>query len=178
MKVKQKRILKLEYILLHQLIPYENNAKIHTITQLEGISESISQFGFKQPIVIDKNKVIVAGHGRYEAAAALGYEELPCIIADDLTEEEVKAYRILDNELAKGATDLIKLELELSHLQFDFAPFKVEFSRREIDLSKSQEKEIKDQTEFNVLINCNNEHEQQKIYEEMQQRGFECKLIM
>jgi ParB family chromosome partitioning protein len=178
MKKPTKKDIQFKYVPLHTIHPYENNSKVHTVTQLEGISESIKRFGFKQPIVIDKQNVIVAGHGRYEAAAALGYEELPCIIADDLTDDEIKAYRILDNKLAEGATDIMKLELELSLFQFDFTPFKVDISPRPIDLSHDEDKPIKDQTEFTVLISCNNENEQQKIYEEMQQRGFECKLIM
>lgn len=170
--------MKIKYVGLHLITPYENNAKIHTVKQLEGITESIRTFGFLQPLVVDKDNVIVAGHGRYEAAAALGYEELPCVIVDDLTEKQIGAYRILDNKLAETGTDPYKLQIELEKLDFDFAPYKIDLQTSKLDLSRDQEKEIHDQTEFTVLISCNNENEQQKIYEEMQQRGFECKLIM
>jgi len=118
---------------LHEIKPYENNVKQHPIKQLESISNSIKQFGFKQPIVLDRNNVIVCGHARYEAAATLGLELLPCEIADELSEEQISAYRILDNEIAaQGYTDLIKLNVELEKLpDFDFKPFNIEFPKVE-----------------------------------------------
>ncbi len=177
--MKKEKNIVVKYVPLHLLVPYENNSKIHTVNQLEGISQSIKDFGFLQPIVIDTNNVIVAGHGRYEAAAALGYQGLPCVVADDLTENQIKAYRILDNKLAEGATDIGKLQLELGTFEYDFKPYKIDLSTAKLELAPpSNDKEIHDQTEFTVLINCNNEHEQQDIYNEMQKRGFECKLIM
>ncbi len=110
---------------LHLLRPYEKNAKKHPVMQLEGIAQSIKQFGFKQPIVIDINNVIVAGHGRYEAAATLGIEEVPCVVADDLSKEQIRAYRILDNKLSESGMDLDILAIDMNDLDFDFAPFGV-----------------------------------------------------
>ena len=114
---------------VHQIKPYENNVKKHQIHQLEAITNSIRDFGFRQPIVIDKNNVIVAGHARYEAAATLGLEKVPCELAGDLTEEQINAYRILDNKIAEmGATDVQALEIEISKLpEFDFKPFNLSF---------------------------------------------------
>jgi DNA modification methylase len=113
---------------LHLLRPYENNVKDHPVKQLEAITNSIKEFGFRQPIVIDKNNVIVAGHARYEAAAALGFDEVPCELAHDLTDEQINAYRILDNEIAKqGTTNISALQTELDKLHnFDFSPFNIE----------------------------------------------------
>lgn len=113
---------------LHQIKPYENNVKKHPVKQLEAVLQSIKQFGFRQPIVIDKNNVIIAGHARYEAATALGLDEVPCEYADDLSDESVKAYRILDNEIAaQGYTDKVAMNLELLKLpEFDFKPFNLE----------------------------------------------------
>ncbi len=101
----------------HQLKPYEHNAKLHTVKQLQGITESIKRFGFKQPIVIDKHCVIVAGHGRYEAAAALGMKEVPCVVADDLTKEQIREYRLLDNTLAQTGFDYEELKIELEEMK-------------------------------------------------------------
>ena len=71
---------------INKLIPYENNAKIHTKDQIDRIAKSITLTkGLRQPIVIDKNNVIVCGHGRYMAAKQLGYEVVPCELVDDLT---------------------------------------------------------------------------------------------
>lgn len=114
---------------VHEIKPYEKNVKKHPVKQLEAIVSSIKKFGFRQPIVIDRNNVIIAGHARYEAAAAMGLTEVPCEYADNLSEEDVKAYRILDNEIAKqGSTDVEMLMQELASMpDFDFSPFNVEF---------------------------------------------------
>ncbi len=117
-----------KYIPLHEIKPYENNAKLHPVKQLQGLSKSIGDFNFLQPIVIDKNNVIVAGHGRYEAAAAIGMAEVPCALAEDLTEDQIKAYRLIDNELAKTGTDFDILQLEVASLpDFPFEDYGVEF---------------------------------------------------
>jgi len=100
---------------IDELIMYENNPKIHTDEQIDKIAKSIELTkGLRQPIVIDKNNVIVVGHGRVQAAMQLGLETVPCELADDLTDEEIRAYRLIDNELAKGDSDLDLLEQELA----------------------------------------------------------------
>lgn len=119
---------------LHQVKPYDNNVKIHPTKQIESIKHSIKSFGFRQPIVIDRNNIIVAGHARYDAAVSLSIKEVPCEYADDLTEEQINAYRILDNEIAKqGTTNIEALNVELSKLpNFDFSPFNIDFPALEI----------------------------------------------
>ena len=95
------------------IIPYEKNPRKND-EAVKYVAESIKQFGFKVPIVIDKNNVIVAGHTRYKASKKLGLKEVPCIVADDLTEEQIKAYRLADNkvaELAEWDFDLLGEEL-------------------------------------------------------------------
>lgn len=113
---------------IKDIIPYENNVKVHPVRQLESIVQSIKTFGFRQPLVIDKNKVIVAGHARYEAASTLGMESVPCEMADELSPEQINAYRILDNEIAKmGTTNTEALNLEIAKLpDFDFEPFNLD----------------------------------------------------
>lgn len=120
--------MNVQMIPLHEIKPYENNIKEHPIKQLEAITHSIKTFGFRQPLVIDKNKTIVAGHARYEAAATLGMESVPCEMADNLTDDEINAYRILDNEIAKMSTTNIEaLNIEIEKLpNFDFEPFNLE----------------------------------------------------
>lgn len=97
-----------------EIKPYEKNPRKND-GAVEYVANSISEFGFKVPIVIDKDGVIVAGHTRYKAAQELGLEKIPCIIADDLTEEQVKAFRLSDNkvgELAEWDFDLLGDELD------------------------------------------------------------------
>lgn len=140
-------------IQLHQIKPYENNVKKHPVAQLEAICNSIKQFGFRQPIVIDRNNVIICGHARYEAAAAMGMSEVPCEYAGDLTHDQVNAYRLLDNEIAKqGTTDLQMLQIELTKIpNFDFKPFNVEFKKIDVDIPKMTEpQQIRDK-----CLQCN-----------------------
>lgn len=106
--------LKIEYLNIGDLKPYENNPRKNE-EAVKYVANSIKEFGFKVPIVIDKDNVIVAGHTRYKAAKKLGLEEVPCIIAEDLTEEQIKAFRLADNKVAeqsKWDNDLLGLELE------------------------------------------------------------------
>ena len=99
---------------IEEIKMYENNPR-NNDGAVEYVANSIKEFGFKVPIVLDKNNVIVAGHTRYKAAKLLKITEIPCIIADDLSDEQVKAFRLIDNkaaELSSWDIDLLNLELE------------------------------------------------------------------
>ena len=111
---------------LKDIKPYEKNPRKND-NAVEYVANSIKEFGFQQPIVIDKNNVIVAGHTRYKASKKLGLEKVPCIIADDLTDEQIKAYRLADNKVSeKSEWDVDLLQDELSEIlnidmeMFDF----------------------------------------------------------
>lgn len=109
---------------LADIKPYEKNPRKND-NAVQYVAESISQFGFKVPIVIDKDNVIVCGHTRHKASIELGLEKVPCIIADDLTEEQIKAYRLADNKVAEQAGwdfDLLSGELA-DILSIDMADF-------------------------------------------------------
>lgn len=102
---------------LTSIRPYENNPRDNEAA-VAFVANSIREFGWKQPIVIDKNGVIIAGHTRYKAAQTLGLKSAPCVIADDLTEEQVKAYRLADNKVGEIATwDFEALEEELDAIE-------------------------------------------------------------
>jgi site-specific DNA-methyltransferase (adenine-specific) len=106
---------------LNDITPYEKNPRKNK-DAIDPVAESIKQFGFKVPIIVDKNKVIVAGHTRYQAAKKLGLTEVPCIIAEDLTPDQIKAFRIADNKVAEIATwDEKLLSEELDELKDLFA---------------------------------------------------------
>ena len=109
---------------LAELTPYAGNAKKHDSTQIANVAESIRQFGFVQPIVIDQNGVIVIGHCRALAAKKLGMKEVPCVCVDDLTQEQVNALRIVDNKSNESPWDFDILHDELAELDlrdFDFS---------------------------------------------------------
>lgn len=105
---------------LSELQPYENNPRKNDAA-VPYVAESIKRYGFKVPIVIDKDGVIVAGHTRYLASIELGLETVPCIVADDLTEEQIKEFRLVDNKTSEFAGwDFQLLDEELQTLDFDF----------------------------------------------------------
>ena len=109
---------------LTEIKPYENNPR-NNIKAIKPVKESILKFGFKVPIVIDKNDIIVCGHTRFYASQEIGLETVPCIVADDLTPEQINAFRLVDNRTAEFAEwDLDKLNLELNDLtDFDLSSF-------------------------------------------------------
>lgn len=102
---------------LSEIKPYENNPR-NNDNAVPAVVASICEFGFKVPIVIDSDGVIVCGHTRYKAAQEIGLKTVPCVIADDLTPEQVKAFRLADNKVGELATwDFEKLELETAELE-------------------------------------------------------------
>lgn len=129
--------MEIESIKIGDLIPYENNPRRND-DAVEGVKESIKQFGFKIPIVIDKNNVIVCGHTRYKASKELGLKKIPCIRADDLSDDQIKAFRIVDNKVSEVAEwDEEKLHLEIEDIDLDLSIFGLELETLEpIDLSE------------------------------------------
>lgn len=104
------------YRQLETISPYEKNPRKND-DAVEYVANSIREFGFKVPIVIDKDGVIVAGHTRYKAAKKLNMEKVPCIVADDLTDEQIKAFRLADNKTAEFAEwDIKLLDSELENI--------------------------------------------------------------
>ena len=105
-------------IRIDELIPYENNAKIHGPDQIEQLRRSLREFGFVSPVLIDEDKNLIAGHGRVEAARAEGMTEVPYVTVSDLTEAQRRAYIIADNRLTEaGVWDAGRLKLEMRELQ-------------------------------------------------------------
>lgn len=110
-----------------ELKPYKNNPRKND-EAVDYVAESIREFGFKVPLVIDKDNTIVCGHTRYKAAKKLGINELPCVVADDLTEEQIKAFRLADNKVGEMAEwDFELLDAELEGIELDMEDFGFEF---------------------------------------------------
>lgn len=105
------------YLPPQELIPYEHNAKVHSKTQIAAIADQISNFGWDQPIVVDKNRVIIKGHGRREAALHLGLPKVPVVLKEHLKEWEVKAARLADNKVAEAPWDVEKLKIDFGSFQ-------------------------------------------------------------
>lgn len=124
-------------IAVKDLIPYEKNTKKHDDVQINNVAESIKQYGFVQPIVIDKNNVVVIGHCRLLAAKKLKMADVPCVCVEDLTEEQVKALRIVDNKSNESPWDFDFLADELAEI--DLSDFSFDFG---LDIDDEEETEI------------------------------------
>lgn len=124
--------MEIKMIKIGDLKPYENNPR-NNDNAVEYVKNSIKKFGFKVPLVIDKDNVIVTGHTRYRASLELGLKEVPCIVADDLTDKQIKAFRIADNktnDMAEWNDDLLAIELkdvldDIDMTDFGFGDFEL-----------------------------------------------------
>lgn len=150
--------IEIKYIPINDIKPYKNNPRLNE-EAIPYVMNSIKEFGFKNPIILDKNNVIVAGHTRLESAKRLDMKEVPVIYADDLTEEQIKAFRLADNKVAeKSMWDYTKLDEELdSILDIDMSMF--DFVNDDINWNDVEEltNETYDKPEHNML-ECPNCH--------------------
>ena len=149
---------------LKKIKQYEKNPRKND-EAVGPVAESIKEFGFKSPIIVDKNNVIVAGHTRYKAAKRLKLKEVPCIVADDLTEEQIKAFRLADNkvgEIAEWDFDLLNMELE--SISFDMSSFGFNI------LNEEEEKEI-EEDDYDLEEKLKNIEEPKSKYGDIYQLG-------
>ena len=129
------------YLKPDELVPYENNPRDND-EAVEYVANSINEYGFKVPIIIDKDNVIVAGHTRLKAAEKLGLKKVPCILADDLSKAKIKAFRLADNKVSELAEwDKGKLNIELEDIEIDMSSFGFELENIETPEIESFEDE-------------------------------------
>ena len=163
------------------LIPYDKNTKKHDKKQIKNVATSIKKYGFVQPLVIDKNDVVVIGHCRLLGAKELKMDTVPCVCVDDLTEEQVNALRIVDNKTNESPWDMDilpdeLLEVDLGEFEFDFdlplddepGPAPVE---REDLSSKVGEM-------YQIIIECESELQQEELYYRFTGEGLQCRTLI
>lgn len=175
---------------LSEIKPYERNPRRND-EAVKYLVESISKFGFKQPIVVDQDGVIVAGHTRFKAAKQLGMTEVPCVVADDLTPEQIKAFRLADNKVGEIATwdfELLHLELdELEDFEIDMGDFGFynTFDEDQFEdlFEKKPEQEVQQEADeeevpahWKVIIRAENEEEAKEIKRQLIELGYECEV--
>ena len=174
MQIKEIEVLK--------LIPYANNSRTHDDAQVAQLAASIKEFGFRNPILVD-GVGIIAGHGRLLAARKLGLDKVPTIDCSDMTETQKKAYIIADNKLALNSgwdSELLKLEItDLQNTDFDLT--KLGFSEMELanlfdELKDVQIDDLDYQAAFSIVVDCKDEQEQEKIFNELDQKGYKCRV--
>lgn len=178
--------LAIKYKKTTELTAYAKNSRTHSDAQIAQLVASLREFGFTNPILIDGKNGIIAGHGRLKAAQELDYETVPTIELSELTEQQRRAYIIADNKLALNASwdnellafeiqDLLEAGYDLGLTGFSDEEIKaLNFNDAEID---EDFKEPSDESRNTLLIECTGERELETLYEEMQKRGFECKIM-
>lgn len=170
--------LKIEYIAIDQLTPYERNNKKHEDFDIGEIAKSIDKYGMLDPIGIwGKDNVIVEGHGRAIACKKLGMQVVPCIRLDDLTDEQRREYAIVHNkssELAEYDFDnLIKelQELDLSDFDFDF-----DLDFDDDDTKPKEREEVELNESISVVIECEDDEEAEMIFQKLSEEGYKCHI--
>lgn len=172
------------------LTPYVNNTKKHPTEQVDKIAQQIAKFGFDQPIVVNKDKVIIKGHGRREAALRLGLKKVPVIVHSEISEHDEMAIRIADNRVAQSDWDEEMLSFELGTLfRNDYDLVYTGFEDDEIKKLLDAQEESTDFTggssgesepeakQYIVSVECKTEEEMANLYQELKERGFTCSLI-
>lgn len=157
-----------------EIIPYENNPRIND-DAVEYVANSIREFGFKSPIIVDDSGVIIAGHTRLKAAKQLGLVEVPVIVADDLSEEQVKAYRLADNktgELAEWDMDLLMVELDdidIDMKEFGFEDLGFDEAVEEDEVDEISDIEV-------IIIEPENPSELEAQFNKLRKEGYKCRI--
>lgn len=174
--------LKIEYVGVNELNPYENNARKHSSVDVESIMASIEEFGFNDPIGVWKDNVIIEGHGRLMAAKALGMDKVPVIRLDELTDEQRRAYTLAHNKTAElSSWDFDMLEQELAEIDLDMSEFGFEnmIEGDTDEPAKTSDKDLSDKVAdiYQIVIDCGSEQEQEKIFNKLQQEGIECRVL-
>ena len=180
---------------IDEIKPYERNARIHSSKQIKQIMEAIKAFGFTNPLLIDDEKNLIAGHGRLEAVKQLNIidfkdkpiKELPAIIITGLSEADKKALIIADNKIAENASwdyDLLQAEfqeLEAINYDLDLMGFDNldEILGADIDVEQETKeiKEVEINKKYELLIKCKDEKELEKVYNENIEKGYECSIL-
>lgn len=166
------------YKRIKDLHPYKNNAKKHSKEQVEQIANSIKEFGFTQPVLIDENNNVIAGHGRILGAKKAGLKNVPTVCLNDLSEEQVKAYRLVDNKLNESDWNLKLLDEELENIfdiDMSLFGFDVDMTDEEID-EALKEVSFKTKEKHEVIIKCKNKEETLKVQKEIERLGYKCDI--
>src|SRR5699024_2440755 len=167
-------------ISLSELKEYDNNPRLINDEAVDRVAASIKEFGFKVPIIVDENNVIVAGHTRKLAAQSIGMDEIPVIIADDLTEEQIKAFRLADNKVAEFSEwDFDLLSDELDELDMDMDDFGFDEIEEKDNVEEEEEDTSSVDLDENVVIvvEADTESKLEEIFTELVEEGYQCRLL-
>lgn len=174
----ENKELNITYRPIRELKPYKKNAKKHNKEQVEQIANSIKEFGFTQPVIIDKHDCVVAGHGRILGAKKAGLKQVPTVCLDELTEEQIKAYRLVDNKLNESEWDYSLLDEEIEQLtNIDMDLFGFDADMTDDDLEKAlKEVKFKVKEKHLVIVTCKTEEETKALQDKLKNKGYDCQV--
>jgi len=144
--ISEKIKMEIAMLSLSEIKPYDRNAKKHNKKQVDVLMKSIVDYGFRQPILIDRDNIIIAGHGRFEAAKQLEMTEVPCLYVGDLTDEQIQQYRLVDNKASELSTwdyDMLKIEMPKIDIEMSDFGFNVKKIFKEKDNNSDDFKQTK-----------------------------------
>jgi len=177
--------LKIVYKKTADLIPYARNSRTHDESQVAQIAASIKEFGWTNPILLDGENGIIAGHGRVLAAQKLGEIKVPTIELTHLSEGQKRAYVIADNKLALNAGwDMEVLKFEISELTpgelaltgFSVGELKSWFGDKDDEKTDADEMDLN--VGYEIIVECDTEYDQRKLLEKLTEEGFKCKSML
>ena len=170
--------LKIEYLPIKALKPYEKNTRKHKDLDVDNIAKSIEKYGFNDPVgIATEENLIICGHGRVLACKKMGIKEVPCIRLDHLSEQERREYAIAHNataELSEWDLDILPdelAELDLSAFDFDFG-----VSLDEDDTEEKEREEIALNESVSVVVECSDDEEAEAIFEKLSEEGYKCHI--
>ena len=164
------------------LIPYALNSRTHSDEQVAQLAASIREFGFTNPVLVDEQNNLIAGHGRLLAARKLKLEQVPAVVVTGLDDRRRRALVIADNKLAlNSGWDMDTLMVEMQDLGSDFGAL-MGFSEKELlDMFKVDEDKLPNQQDlgavFEVAVECNDETQQETVFNLLTQQGYKCRIL-
>ena len=170
--------LKIEYVDKQELKPYANNAKVHTAEQIEQIKRSIAEFGMNDPIAVWHDNEVIEGHGRLLALMEMDeITQVPIIRLDEMTDEQRRAYMLVHNKLTMNTdfdVDLLDIELD-NILDIDMVGFGFDLSDDK-EIPDDELTDVPYVEKTSVVIDCENEDEAERIFNELTEGGYNCRI--
>jgi hypothetical protein len=172
--------MKVEMRATDSIKPYEKNPRKND-KAVDAVASSIKEFGFRQPIVVDKKGIIIVGHTRWKAAKKLGLNKVPVHVAD-LTPEQARAYRLADNKtntLATWDMELLPIELSaLKDMKFDMSVLGFDDINKYLnDNGNAQNNKIAFNKSFSIIVDCSDEEHQRRLYDKLTAEGEQCRVL-
>lgn len=188
---REQNKLRVKWVKVDALSPYANNPKEHPPAQVAQIANSIEAFGFNDPIAVDDNNEIIEGHGRLLAAQKLNLTKVPIIELGHLSEAEKRAYALAHNKLTLNTGwDAELLSQEFESIELDdltltgFSDDEIqqllgkELTTDDSNDGDSEPVSIDYENQYGVIVHCDNEEHQQRVYDELNQAGYDCKVVV